>query len=121
MDLLIEEENRKQQVMRCEWCRRWLGERPELLGAFNPVLLKTSEGAVLQEIPTINAIPLSWYAELAEQPQLVSLLRPELCAKTTQEDDVVIEKDCRVSFYFNDLGQEIRDKRYVGAAAGSWE
>jgi hypothetical protein len=103
---------------------RWIADiraRPELIGAFSDEVLRTAKGLSAKVIPAVTAIPVSWFSDLATRPGLVDLLRPEVRDSTPPANsELIIEHDCRVSFYFDDEGNELRGKRYIGAAAGNW-
>jgi hypothetical protein len=65
--------------------------------------------------------PLSWHNDLITNPRLARLLHPEARHFLGSEAEVnltVPERDCRVSFYFNDRGMELAGRRYVGPLAG---
>ena len=93
--------------------------RPELLGALNPKLTESLPEASLPA--PVAQIPLRWYRDITSNLSLRGLLAPELTVDSTRNDSTLtLETDCRVSLYFNDSGEELREHRYVGSAAGSW-
>jgi hypothetical protein len=93
--------------------------RPELLGTLNPRVMETLPESTLPA--PVAYIPLRWYQDITANLSLRRLLAPKLNADSTRNDSTLeLETDCRVSLYFNDSGEELRQYRYVGSAAGSW-
>jgi hypothetical protein len=100
----------------------WLPDlftRPELLQSLAPAVRQTTSGTEEQSIAP--PIPHAWSTEMLLQPDLIDLLDPKMEAPVVnRKNSSTPETDCRVSFYFNDSGQELRQFRYVGTEAGIW-
>ncbi|HBH53501.1 MAG TPA: hypothetical protein DDY91_16570 [Planctomycetaceae bacterium] len=91
---------------------------PELLGALNQNVTQVEAPVA---VPTsVPSIPLAWYSDIQANPKLWSLLSPVLQQEfSAKVPTPAMETDCRVSFYFNASGEELREHRYVGSAAGT--
>jgi hypothetical protein len=98
---------------------RWLvllAANPDLWKAFAPELC-----APASDGESLDAVPADLLPELEATPELVSLLHPRLRRRWLRSllpETTAPETDCRVSFYFNDRGQELTSRRHVGANAG---
>lgn len=70
----------------------------------------------------LGGVPFEWIEKLQADPARARFLNPALrrTATGTIPDDVPdrSEDSCRVSFFFDDKGNEIAELRYVGANAG---
>lgn len=94
-------------------------KHPAWLGALHPALIDPP-----QEVKPQDAIPSEWLSDLRTQPWLVELLRPELLKDvplTAMAFRGPLEDHCRLSFYFDDKGNEITGSRYAGSQTGPCE
>jgi hypothetical protein len=114
-DFVAFQEGEGQVTIPLAWARDLIAD-PALRGALVP---SESEGA--EVLPTPKEVPLTWRHDLIANPRLARLLRPEVRRLLITEQELrnaVTETECRVSFYFNDRGMELKARRYIGSRAG---
>jgi len=90
--------------------------RPELASALNPELSHAARGFPVAP----KAIPIEWYKEILEDPSLVRSLHPQLrrgVRRNLRSENGEYSRECRLSFHFNDRGEELKDRRYMGRFA----
>jgi beta-lactamase superfamily II metal-dependent hydrolase len=93
---------------------RWIRDcqrRPELLTLLAPASAAAAPDPAL-------TLPPGWVADLSGDPRLVNLLHPAVRDRHVTADREGAFDRFRVSFFFDDQGQELVDRRYVGAGAG---
>jgi hypothetical protein len=99
---------------------RLLPDRPDLRAALNPVLrvVREPDGSATpgsDEPP--GEVPPELLLEVEANPHLLALLHPRLRTRAGRAYGPP-ESACRISFYFNHRGQELREQRQVGPCAG---
>jgi hypothetical protein len=88
---------------------------PEFSGVLDPAFVRSTD-----PVRPLTEVPTAIIPDLIAEPKLIALLRPELrrCSGVVDADTTELaEKACRVSFYFDDKGNEV--KRYIGSRAGT--
>ena len=73
------------------------------------------------ELDRIAEPPSEFNTHLIKEPLLIPGLREDLRERIVKPPNVTAEKDCRVTFRFDDRGNELMAGRYIGSHAGKCE
>lgn len=88
----------------------------DLPGALHPALSGQDPLAAAEP-----GLPLAWLADLDEAPWLAEVVHPALDDDLPARPGAVadVESACRLSFWFDDQGRELKERRFVGRLAGA--